>query len=156
MSPRVVTFHYTLTDPSGQTIDSSAGHEPMTYMEGAQQIIPGLESRIQPLRAKDKKKIQVPAAEGYGPRDERFIMDVPLDRLPVKDLHVGQQFQITTDPNSPPFTVTKITATHAVLDGNHPLAGVDLTFDVKIVEAREATAEEIQHGHAHGAGGHHH
>src|SRR5579885_958275 len=134
MNPRVVTFHYTLTDPSGQTIDSSVGHEPMMYMEGLRQIIPGLERQIQPLKAKDKKKIQVPAAEAYGPRDERYVMDVPLEKIPVKDLKVGQQFQITPDPNSPPFTVTKITATHAVLDGNHPLAGVDLTFDIEIVE----------------------
>jgi len=156
MNPRVVSFHYTLIDPSGQTLDSSIGHEPMTYMEGGQQIIPGLERQIQGLKAKDKKKIQVPAAEAYGLRDDRFVMDVPFEKIPVKDLKVGQQFQITTDKNSPPFMVTQITATHAVLDANHPLAGVDLTFDVEIVEIREATAEEMKHGHVHGAGGHHH
>ena len=155
MSPRVVTFHYTLTDKNGQTIDSSVGQEPMTYMEGAQQIIPGLESRILPLKAKDKSKIQVPAEEGYGKRDERAVINVPRERLP-KELEVGQQFQVTQDPNSPPFMVASISDTHAVLDGNHPLAGVDLTFDVEIVEIREATAEEAKHGHAHGAGGHHH
>jgi FKBP-type peptidyl-prolyl cis-trans isomerase SlyD len=155
MNPRVVTFHYTLTDPAGKTLDSSAGLEPMTYMEGAQQIIPGLEKQMQPLKAGDKKKVQVPAAEAYGPRDERFVMNVPLDRLP-KTLKIGQQFTITADGNSPPFTVTAVTATHATLDGNHPLAGVDLSFNVEIVEVREATAEEMKHGHAHGAGGHHH
>ncbi|HEX5036909.1 MAG TPA: peptidylprolyl isomerase [bacterium] len=155
MNPRVVTFHYTLTDPAGKTLDSSVGQEPMTYMEGAEQIIPGLEKQIQALKAKDKKKIQVPAAEAYGARDDRFIMNVPLDRLP-KTLKIGQQFTITADGNGPPFTVVSVTATHATLDGNHPLAGVDLTFDVEIVEIREATAEEVKHGHAHGAGGHHH
>lgn len=153
MNPRVVTFHYTLTDKNGQTIDSSAGHEPMTYMEGAQQIIPGLERQIVPLKAKEKARIQVPAAEAYGMRDERVVINVPLDRLP-KTVQVGQQFQVNQDPNSPPFMVASVSATHAVLDGNHPLAGVDLTFDVEIVEVREATAEEMQHGHAHGPGGH--
>lgn len=156
MNPRVVTFHYTLTNATGEKLDSSVGQDPMTYMEGAQQIIPGLEREIKSLKAKDKKKIQVPAAEAYGPRDERFVMNVPLERLPAKDLKIGQLFQITEDKNSPPFMVTSVTATHAILDGNHPLAGVDLTFDVEIVETRDATAEEMQHGHAHGAGGHHH
>lgn len=155
MNPRVVTFHYTLTDPAGKTLDSSVGMEPMTYMEGSQQIIPGLEDQIKSLKAKDKKKLKVAAADAYGMRDERFILNVPLDRLP-KTIQIGQQFQINNDPNSPPFAVTSVTATHAVLDGNHPLAGVDLTFDVEIVEIREATAEEVKHGHAHGAGGHHH
>jgi FKBP-type peptidyl-prolyl cis-trans isomerase SlyD len=156
MNPRVVSFHYTLTDPAGQTIDSSAGHEPLMYMEGSHQIIPGLERQITTLKVSDKKKIQVPAAEAYGLRDNRYIMDVPLDKLPVKDLQVGQMFQISEDKNSPPFTVTSISATHAVLDGNHPLAGVDLTFDVEIIAMREATSEEMQHGHAHGEGGNHH
>ena len=128
MNPRVISFHYTLTDPSGQTIDSSIGHEPMSYMEGAQQIIPGLEKQIQNLKAKDKKKIQVPAAEGYGQRDERFVLNVPLEKLPVKDLQIGQQFQINNDPNSPPFVVAHITATHAVLDGNHPSLGAITCF----------------------------
>lgn len=155
MNPRVVTFHYTLTDKGGQTIDSSAGHEPMTYMEGAQQIIPGLERQMTSLKAKEKAKIQVPASEAYGARDERVVLNVPLDRLP-KTVQIGQQFQVSQDRNSPPFMVTSVTATHAVLDGNHPLAGVDLTFDVEIVEVREATAEEMQHGHAHGPGGHGH
>src|SRR4051812_36628016 len=97
MSQRVISFHYTLTDASGQTIDSSIGQEPMQYMEGAQQIIPGLEKEIQGLKAKDKKKIQVAAAEAYGPRDERFVMDVPLEKIPAKDLKIGQMFQITAD-----------------------------------------------------------
>ena len=136
MNPRVVSFHYTLTDSSGKTIDSSVGQEPMTYREGGQQIIPGLERRIQALGAKDKKKIQVPAAEAYGLRDERLVMNVPLERMPTKDLKVGQKFQINNDPNSPPFVVTGMTPTHVILDGNHPLAGVDLTFDVEIIQVR--------------------
>lgn len=155
MSPRVISIHYTLTDKSGQTIDSSVGQEPLSYIEGGQQIIPGLEKQIQPLKTKDKKKIEVPADEAYGVRDERFVLEVPLDRLPVKNLQIGQQFQVSEDPNSPPFMVTQVTATHAILDANHPLAGMDLTFDVEVVEIREATSEELQHGHVHGPGGHH-
>ncbi len=156
MNPRVVSFHYTLTDDAGQVIDSSAGHDPMMYMEGAGQIIPGLEKELKSLNPKDKKKIHVIAAEAYGNRDERFVLNVPLDRLPTKDLQVGMQFKIDQDPNSPPFTVVQITPTEAILDANHPLAGVDLNFDVEIISIREATAEEQQHGHAHGGDGHHH
>ena len=155
MSQRVISFHYTLTDPSGQTIDSSVGQEPMVYMEGAQQIIPGLENQIRLLQVKEKKKINVPAAEAYGNREESFVIQVPLEKMP-KDIQLGQQFQVNADPQSPPFTAVEMTETHVILDGNHPLAGLDLTFDVEIIDMREATAEELQHGHAHGPGDHHH
>ena len=156
MSPRVVSFHYTLTDNAGNTVDSSIGQAPLTYMEGGHQIIPGLERQLQTLKEKDKKKISVPFAEAYGPREDRFIMNVPREKIPVKDVKVGQQFQITQDQNSPPFTVTSVTETHVALDGNHPLAGMDLTFDVEVIQIREATTEEMSHGHIHGAGGHDH
>ena len=177
--PKVISFHYTLTVPTGQprtlniqnerdspyhqeskgegqTVDSSIGQEPLSFVEGSRQIIPGLEASLLQLKLSDKKKISVPAAEAYGPRDERFVLNVPREKLPVKDIEVGQQFQVGEDPSVPPFTVVSTTATEVVLDGNHPLAGVDLTFDVEIMNIREATAEELAHGHIHGPGGHEH
>lgn len=156
MSQRVITFHYTLSDPQGETIDSSQGHEPLSFLEGQGEIIPGLERHLQGMKAQEKAKVTIPAAEAYGARDENFVVTVPLDKLPAKDVKVGDQFRADGTPEGLPFTVVQMTATEATLDGNHPLAGVDLTFDVELVSIREATAEETTHGHVHGPGGHHH
>lgn len=156
MNPRIVSFHYTLTDPSGKTLDSSAGQEPLTYMEGASQIIPGLEKAMLLLQAQDKRKISVPAAEAYGPREESQIFEISKDKFPPGNIKVGDQFQAGADEDSPPFTVLKVTDSHLTLDANHPLAGIDLTFEVEITATREATSEELAHGHAHGPEGHGH
>ena len=156
MTQRVFTFHYTLTDNKGITLDSSRDGDAFDFLEGASQIIPGLEMQLKSLNAGDKKKIQVPAADAYGTRDEARIVRMPKAEMPAKDVEVGQQFQAEMEGHVVPLTVMEVTATEVVLDGNHPLAGVDLTFDVEIVAVRDATAEELQHGHAHGAHGHHH
>lgn len=150
---RVVTFHYTLRDPSGQVLDSSAGGEPITYLEGAGQIIDGLDTRLRATLAGAKQRVQVPAAEAYGERDPAQVQRVKREVLPVEGaLRIGDQFQTDTDRYAPVVTVAAIEGDEVVLDANHPLAGVDLTFDVEVVEARAATAEEISHGHAHGGG----
>jgi FKBP-type peptidyl-prolyl cis-trans isomerase SlyD len=154
MKRRVISFHYTLTDPTGQTIDSSTGRDPLTFMEGAGQIIPGLETEIGKLKAGDKRKIGVKADDAYGQRDPQALIDVPVEKLPSKTVKVGDQFRSNQSPL--PLTVTKVTDTHVTLDANHPLAGVDLTFDVEITTIRDATEEELAHGHAHGPGGHSH
>jgi len=154
MKRRVISFHYTLTDPSGQPIDSSTGRDPLTFMEGAGQIIPGLEAEIGKLKAGDKRKIGVKADDAYGQRDPQALIDVPVEKLPSKTVKVGDQFRSNQSPL--PLTVTKVTDTHVTLDANHPLAGVDLTFDVEITTIRDATEEELAHGHAHGPGGHSH
>lgn len=153
---RVIGFHYTLTDQNGNIIDSSSGRGPLLYMEGTGQIIPGLEKELQSLNKGDKKKVSIPAKEAYGERQESMVLQVPLDKLPKQDIKVGNQFRGGADNHSPVFTVIEVTATEAKLDGNHPLAGQDLNFDVELVEIREATAEEMQHGHAHSPDGHHH
>ena len=154
MKQRVISFHYTLTDPTGQTLDSSTGRPPLTFMEGVGQIIPGLETEIGKLKVGDQKKIEVKAAQAYGERDPQAIIEVPIERMPKQDIHVGEQFRANQHPT--PLTVTKVTATHATLDANHPLAGMDLTFAVEVTEIRDATDEELAHGHAHGPGDHHH
>jgi FKBP-type peptidyl-prolyl cis-trans isomerase SlyD len=158
MNPRVVSFHYTLKDKSGKQLDSSSGAEPMTYMEGSGQIIPGLESAIKDMKTGDKKHVEVKAQEAYGERDKELIFDVPRSQFPAgEEVEVGMKFRAgSPDEPSPVFTVTSITDKAVSVDGNHPLAGEDLFFDVEITEMREATEEEVQHGHAHGPGGHHH
>jgi FKBP-type peptidyl-prolyl cis-trans isomerase SlyD len=150
----VVTFHYTLRDPSGRVLDTSAGGEPLTYLEEAGQIIEGLDEALRGLPAGTHRKVSVPAARAYGERDSSQVHRVPRSALPVEgELRVGDQFQAGPDRHAPIVTVTELNGDEVVLDANHPLAGVDLTFDVEIVAVRPATAEELGHGHAHGPGG---
>ena len=156
MTAKVISFHYTLTDPSGKKLDSSEGDEPLSFLEGAGQIIPGLEAALSKLKAGEKKQVKVVAKDAYGNRDDKKVVEVPLEQLPKKDVKIGDMFQTGQDHHSPPVTVIKVTSKHATLDANHPLAGIDLTFDIEITEIRDATSEEVDHGHAHGAGGHHH
>jgi FKBP-type peptidyl-prolyl cis-trans isomerase SlyD len=155
MNRRVVSFHYTLRDPQGQVLDSSAGGEPVTYLEGAGQIIEGLDEQLRAVAAGTKTRVQVPAAKAYGERDPAQIQKIKRELLPVDgELKIGDAFQTGEDRYAPVVTVVAIEGDEVVLDGNHPLAGVDLTFDVEIVGAREANAEELSHGHAHGPDGH--
>ncbi len=155
-NPRVVAFHYSLTDPHGNLIDSSEGGEPFRYMEGLGQMIPGLETQMTSLKQGDKRRLQVPHGQAYGERDETLVLEVPRDKFPVQELQIGDKFQVGNSPGGPPMTVADFNDKTVILDGNHPLAGVDLTFDVEVVEVRDATAEEVAHGHAHGGDGHHH
>lgn len=153
-NPRVVTFHYTLRDPRGRVIDTSDGGEPVTYLEGAGQIIDGLDEQLRPVAAGTKLRVQVPAAKAYGEHDAQQVQRVKRKVLPVEgELRVGDAFQAGEDRHAPVVTVAAIEGEDVLLDANHPLAGVDLTFDVEVVSARAATAEELRHGHAHGPGG---
>ena len=154
MSAKVISFDYTLTNPAGEVIDSSEGRDPLVFMTGIGQIIPGLESELIRLNVGDKKRVQVQAAEAYGQHDPKRTIEVPLEKLPKEGIEIGDQFNAGGDHGS--FVVTSVTETHATLDGNHPLAGVDLTFDVEVTGVRDATLEELAHGHAHGPGGHEH
>lgn len=155
--PRVVTFHYTLRDPSGRVLDTSADVDPVTYLEGAGQIIDGLDEQLRTTAAGAKVRVQVPAKKAYGERDAAQMQKVNRSVLPVEgELNVGDQFQTGPHRSDPVVTVAAIEGDEVLLDGNHPLAGVDLTFDVEILTVREANEEEISHGHAHGPGGHAH
>ena len=151
---RVVSFHYTLRDPSGRVLDSSAGGDPITYLEGAGQIIDGLDEQLRLAAAGEKARVNVPAKKAYGERDPAQVQRVNRALLPVEgELKVGDQFQTDSDRFAPVVTVQAIEGDDVLLDANHPLAGVDLTFDVEVTAVREATAAELEHGHAHGGGG---
>ncbi len=152
--PNVITFHYTLRDPSGRVLDTSSGADPVTFLEGAGQIIDGLDEALRSLAAGTKARIGVPAARAYGERDEQQVQRVLRALLPVEgELRPGDQFQAGTDRYAPIVTVVGLEGEEVLLDANHPLAGVDLTFDVEVLAVRAATAEEAAHGHAHGEGG---
>ena len=151
---RVVTFHYTLRDPAGHVIDTSAGGEPVVYLEGAGQIIDGLDKQLRTTGAGVKTRVQVAAAQAYGERDPAQVQRVRRALLPIEgELRVGETFQAGEDRFAPVVRVLALEGEEVVLDANHPLAGVDLTFDVEIITVREPTAEELRHGHAHPAGG---
>ena len=153
----VASFHYTLTDSTGNVIDSSQGQEPLAYLHGAGNIIPGLEKALVGKTVGDKMTVNVPAAEAYGLRDDGMVQDLPSNMFSgIEKIEIGMEFHAETEQGLQVVTVTKVEGDTITIDGNHPLAGVDLTFDVEITEVRAATEEEVAHGHAHGAGGHHH
>ncbi|MEN9637217.1 MAG: hypothetical protein RL077_5621 [Verrucomicrobiota bacterium] len=151
---RIVSFHYTLRDPQGRVLDSSAGGEPISYLEGAGQIIDGLDEQLRTESAGVKTRVTVAAAKAYGERDPEQIQRVKRGMLPIAgELKVGDQFRTGEDQFAPIVTVQAVEGDDVLLDGNHPLAGVDLTFDVEIVTAREATSEELSRGSAPASGG---
>lgn len=156
MPTQVISFHYKLTDPNGVLLDASAENEPLAFLAGSGQIIPGLEKVLLTLKAGEQKCVEVAAGEAYGPRDERLVITVPRQKFPVPNVQIGDQFQSGDGGHQFPLTAVEVSEESVVLDGNHPLAGVDLSFDVTVVQVREATEEELAHGHAHGAHGHHH
>jgi len=153
----VVSIHYKLTDQTGEILDTSEGREPLAYLHGRGNLIPGLEKELEGKATGDKFNITVPPEDAYGTRDDNLVRQVPRTAFKdVKELEPGMRFQSKTEQGTEIFTVAKIEAEHVTIDGNHPLAGEPLTFDVEVTEVREATAEELSHGHVHGPGGHNH
>ena len=153
---KVVSFHYTLTNAQGDVLDQSQD-QPMPYLHGAGNIIPGLEKELAGKKVGDKLTVKVPAAEAYGEYHEQLVNDVPREAFQgVDQIEPGMQFQANTPEGVQVITVKAVNGETVTVDANHPLAGQDLNFDVEIVEVREATEEESAHGHVHGVGGHHH
>lgn len=154
---RAVLMHYTLTNDTGEVLDSSRGGEPLAYLHGSGGIIPGLEQALEGKQAGDKLQVKVAPKDGYGERDTALIQQMPRRTFKgVGDLRVGLQLQTQGPGGMRVITVTKLAGDMVTVDGNHALAGETLNFDVEIVEVRAATAEEMSHGHVHGPGGHHH
>jgi len=153
----VATINYTLTDPKGQVIDSSNGREPLAYLHGASNIIPGLESALEGKATGDSLNVTIPPENGYGKHNPELVQPVPRENFKgINEIKPGMQFQAQTPQGARIVTVVKVDPDSVTVDANHPLAGMDLKFDVTVENVREATPEEITHGHAHGAGGHHH
>ena len=153
----VVTLHYTLKDDTGEVIDSSSSGEPLAYLHGHGNLVPGLERELAGKSAGDKLSVKVSAADGYGEFDQALVQKVPRRALKgIKSLNVGMRLHAQTAQGPQAVTVTHIQGDMVTLDGNHPLAGKNLNFDIEITDVRAATQEELEHGHVHGAGGHHH
>ena len=153
----VVLIHYTLKDDKGEVLDSSAGGEPLAYIQGHGNLVPGLEKALEGKRSGNTLAVTVPPAEGYGMRDEALVQRVSKRSLKGSgEIRKGMQFQARTEQGLRLFTVTAVIGDMVSLDGNHPLADQTLHFDIEVVEVRPATTEELEHGHVHGAGGHHH
>lgn len=152
---RIISFSYTLKGPNGDVIDSSFDG-PMAFLTGIGQIIPKLEQELLGMLVGQKKLVPLKADEAYGQRDPKMVMQVPKTELAHLEIEVGSFLQLNLGETLKVVQVAKVDDTEVTLDGNHPLAGLDLEFDVEIVDSRLATAEEISHGHAHGPGGHQH
>lgn len=153
---KVVSIAYTLKDDAGEIIDSSVGREPLVYIHGAGNLVPGLEKALQGKVVGDHVVVSVSAAEGYGERDESLIRKVPLRKLPDSNkVKPGARVRVQTDRGPAVVLVTAVQGDYATVDPNHPLSGKSLHFEVDVVEVRDATADELSHGHAHGPGGHH-
>ena len=156
-SQKVVILNYTLTDIEGTVIDQSTDSS-FAYLHGANNIIPGLENALHGKKAGDEMNVSVSPQEGYGERDDTKTQSVPKEMFPEDaEIEPGMQFH-AQGPNGEAIVVnvTSVEDDAVTVDGNHPLAGVHLNFAVEIIEVRDASQEEIEHGHVHGPGGHHH
>ena len=154
---KVVLIHYTLTNDEGNVIDSSSGGDPLAYIHGHGNLIPGLERELEGKAAGARLSVKIAPADGYGEHDAELVQRVPKRPFGgVSNLQPGMQFQAQTSEVNARVTVIGVQGDMVTIDGNHPLAGENLNFDVEITEVREATQEELKHGHVHGPGGHHH
>ncbi len=154
---KVVLMNYTLTNDKGDVVDSSEGQEPLAYIQGYQNIIPGLEKEMAGKKVGDKFKAVVQPEEGYGKFNPALIQVVKKEMFKgVDELDLGMQFNAQLEDGAILMTITKIDGDDITIDGNHALADQVLTFDVEVMEIRDATAEELEHKHVHGVGGHHH
>lgn len=154
----VVTIKYMLSDKDGQVIDQSE-QENLVYLHGSDYLVPGLENAIENHEVGDKFDVKVDAEQGYGAYNDNLVQEVPISMFCGADLVVGQTFLAETEEGQRPVTIRKIEKETVVVDGNHPLAGVDLYFKVEVVDVREATQSEIEHKHVHSDGNcccHHH
>jgi len=150
---KVAAIHYTLTDNQGKILDSSSGREPLYYIQGIGNLILGMEEGLEGKKKGDKFQIHVSPEKGYGVKDPAMTQKVPLTAFGGEKVQAGMKFQTN---HGQVVTVTEVSADTVTVDANHELAGVELHFDVEVMEVRNATSEEISHGHVHGPGGHHH
>ena len=149
---KVAAIHYTLRDSNGNVLDSSQGRDPLYYLHGANNLIPGMEEGLEGRTKGDKLKLDVAPEKGYGKRDPQLVEEVPLKAFGGQTIEVGMQFEAN---DGQVITVTEVGPETVTVDANHPLADQNLHFDVEVLDVRDATADELSHGHVHGPGGHH-
>jgi FKBP-type peptidyl-prolyl cis-trans isomerase SlyD len=153
-SNKVAIIHYAVSDSEDTLIDSSYDHKPLAVIHGTGFLIPGLEEALEGHETGDKFTVSVPPESGYGERFDDYVQTVPKEMFAdIEDLEVGAQLRATTDDGEQTVIVVDMTEDTITVDGNHPLAGIELKFEVDVIEVRDATADELEHGHVHGEGG---
>ena len=152
----VVSIDYTLTDDQGAVLDSSKGREPLAYIQGTGSIVEGLEEALEGKEKGAELKVSIPPAKGYGERNASMTQKVPRKMFDMEKIEPGMRFHAESDHGHQVVTVTAVDSEHVTVDANHPLAGQTLNFEVKVVDVRKATEQELSHGHVHGAHGHDH
>ncbi len=149
---RVVSIQYTLTDPDGSVLDTSRGEEPVSYVHGTGALVPGLEEAMEGKSPRDRISVTLPPEKAYGLRDDAVVFALPRSQFAAGEQPaVGMQLAMPGDDGEQLVTVVAVDDNEVTVDGNHPLAGLTLHFDVEIRAVRAATPEEIEHGHAHDA-----
>jgi len=152
-----VTIHYTLSNSAGEVLDSSEGDGPLSFVHGIGALLPSLERSLEGKPAGEKIIIAIEPKDGYGLRDAALVHTVPRNAFNgVEQLEVGMHFESSEENESEMVTITAIEGDQVTVDSNHPLAGVVLNFDIDVLTVRDATDEEIKHGHVHGPDGHNH
>lgn len=153
---KVVAIHYKLTNNEGTVLDSSDGRGPLNFIHGLGHLIPGMEEGLDGKEVGSKFQLKVSPEKGYGNYQNEMMQQVPVSAFAGQEIKVGMQFEAGTDEQRFLVNIKSIEAETVTVDGNHPLAGVELNFDIEVIEIREATDDEIAHGHVHGPEGHNH
>jgi FKBP-type peptidyl-prolyl cis-trans isomerase SlyD len=153
---KVVAFHFTLTNDAGEILDQSDEGSGLVYLHGHGQLIPGLEWNLAGKEAGDQFSVTLPPEDAYGERDDEMIQTIPRSAFQEgAEIKAGMQFEAQGEDGDTVVTVASVEGDEVTIDGNHPLAGLALTFEVEVAQVRDATEEEMEHGHAHEPGGHH-
>ena len=153
---KAVAIEFTLKDDKGETLETSVGKDPLWYLQGLGNLVPGLEKALEGKDVGATIDVELAPADAYGERDEKEVRKVPLRKLKAQRIQVGGRYQMQADDGLRVVVVKSVTGDYALVDGNHPLAGQKLHFIVKVVDVRDATADEQEHGHVHGPEGHGH
>ena len=155
---KVISFNYVLKDEEGTVLDTTENKAPLTFLSGSNQILPKLEEAFDGMLIGGKKNVKIDATNAYGEYDEKAVQSIKKEQFPPEaKLEEGMRYVANApDGGQMPFVITEVSENDIKADFNHPLAGKNLVFDVELVDVRDATAEEMQHGHVHGPDGHHH
>lgn len=151
---KAVEIHYTLKNDKGEVVDTSEGQDPLPYIHGTESLVPGLEKELEGKKVGDKIEVSIPPSEGYGEVDPALTQTIPRELFEFDgEIEVGMRFEAEAENGIELVTVVAVDDNNIVIDANHPLAGQTLHFHVEVVSVRDATSEELEHGHVHGEGG---